>query len=206
MVIFMFQFGGLLFRRTERQDLELLHKWENDAELMMYSRSRPLSFLSMAQLEKQFEEGLKEEKKLPFIIELADKKEPIGIASIEQRDWGNVKTGNIGTYIAKKELWGKGLGRQITVALLEMAFMQLNMERCDAGTVEFNVRAQKTLTACGFRMSGRCREIHYVNGRKWDHFYFDMLREEYLSMRIELLRQTLKDKMEQYLDANRTSE
>ena len=60
----MFQFGSLLFRPTERQDLELMHEWENDSELMMYSRSRPLSFLSMAQLEKQFEEGLKDEKKL----------------------------------------------------------------------------------------------------------------------------------------------
>jgi RimJ/RimL family protein N-acetyltransferase len=76
----MFQFDSVLFRRTERQDLELVHNWENDAELMMYSRSRPLSFLSMAQLEKQFEEGLKEEKKFPFIIELVNTKEPIGVA------------------------------------------------------------------------------------------------------------------------------
>lgn len=202
----MFQFGYVLFRPIEKQDLALLHEWENDSELMMYSRSKPLSFPNMTQLEKQFEEWLKEERNLHFIIELVDKREPIGFARLEQGDWGNVKSGHIGTYIAKKELWGKGLGRQITVALLEMAFMQLNVERCDAGSVEYNSRAHKTLMACGFKKSGTYRKIHYVNGRKWDHFYFDLLRDEYLNVRMELLRQTLGDKSEQYLQTNRISE
>ena len=195
----MFQFGNVLFRPMEKQDLELLHIWENDSELMMYSRSRPLNSVNMIQLEKQFDEWMKEEKNLHFIVELVDTKEPIGVARLEQRDWGEVKTGHIGTYIAKKELWGKGIGKQITLALLEMAFMQLNVERCDAGSVEYNTRAHKTLMACGFKKSGIQRKIHSVNGRKWDHFYFDLLREEYLHARMELLKQVLDTKLEQYL-------
>ena len=196
----MFQLGSVLFRPLEKEDLKLLHKWENDTELMMYSRSKPLNFSSMTQLEREFEERLKEKKHQRFIIELADTKKPIGIARLEQRDWGNVKTGHIGTYIAEKELWGKGLGRQITVALLEMAFIQLNVERCDAGSVEYNSRAHKTLKWCGFKKSGTYRKTHYVNGRKWDDFYFDLLREEYLKARMELLRQTLGSSLEQYLE------
>ena len=61
----MFQFGNVLFRPLEKQDLELLHKWENDSELMMYSRSRPLNSVNMAQLEKQFEEWMKD---VPFFL------------------------------------------------------------------------------------------------------------------------------------------
>ncbi len=195
----MFQFGNVLFRPTEKEDLKLLHRWENDAELMMYSRSKPLNLPSMAQLEMQFEERLKEEKNLRFIVELVDPQKPIGSARLEQRDWGNVKTGHIGAYIAEKELWGKGLGRQIAVALLEMVFMQLNAERCDAGSVEYNSRAHKTLMWCGFKKSGIRRKVHYVNGRKWDHFYFDLLRDEYLNVRLKLLKQTLGDRMKEYL-------
>lgn len=202
----MFQFGRVLFRPLEKEDLKLLHKWENDAELMMYSRSKPLNFSSMAQLEREFEERLKEEKHLRFIVELVDTKKPIGIARLEQRDWGNVKTGHLGTYISKKKLWRKGLGRQITVALLEMAFIQLNVERCDAGSVEYNSRAHKTLTWCGFNKSGTFRKSSYVNGRKWDHFYFDLLREEYLQLRKELLRKTLGDKLERYLEKNQITQ
>ncbi len=196
----MFRFGSVLFRPLEKKDLELIHKWENDSELMMYSRSKPLNLVNIAQLEKQFEESLKDEKNLLFIVELIDSKEPIGKAILEQNNWGNVKTERLGTYIAKRSLWGKGIGRQITVGLLEMAFTQLNAERCEAGSVEYNKRAHRTLTWCGFKKSGIFRDFHFVNGRKWDDFYFDLLREEYLKVRMRLLRQTLGSGLEQYLE------
>lgn len=69
-----------------------MHKWENDSELMMHSRSRPLDFVIMAQLERQSEERLKDERNLFMVVEFANAKEPIGTASLEQRDRGNVKT------------------------------------------------------------------------------------------------------------------
>ena len=200
----MFEFGEVRFRPVEKEDLKLLHEWENDFELITYSRNRPMNFLSMAQLEKQYEDWLKDERGLHFMIELAGSKEAIGTARLERQDWGNVKTGEIGTYIGKKELWGKGLGRQVTVALLEMAFNQLNVDRCEASSVEYNHRAHRALEACGFRRSGVSRQSAFVNGRKWDRFHFDILRDEYLSVRADLLKQTLKDKLEEYLERHCT--
>jgi len=128
----MFEFGKLRLRPIEREDLKLLHEWENDFELIMYSRSKPMNFVNTAQLEKQYDEWVKDEKELRFMVELLDSEEAIGIARLRREEWGNVKTADVGTYIGKKELWGKGLGRQIIVALLEMSFNQLNMERCEA--------------------------------------------------------------------------
>jgi RimJ/RimL family protein N-acetyltransferase len=194
-----FEFGDLRFRPVEREDLKLLHVWENDFELMMFSRSRPLNFASLAQLEKQYEEWVKDEKEQRFIVELVDSNEAIGIARIERQEWGNVKAANVGTYIGKKELWSKGLGKQITVALLEMCFNQLNMERCEAWSVEYNHRAHKALEACGFQKVGIVREAVFVNGRRWDGFHFDTLRDEYLNVRMGLLKQTLGDKLQEYL-------
>ena len=182
----------------EREDLKALHKWENDFELIMYSRSKPINFVNMAQLEKQYEEWVKNEKELHFIVELLDSKQPIGIARLERGDWGNVRTANLGTYIGEKEQQGKGLGRQITVALLEMAFNQLNMERCEAWSVEYNQRAHKALEMCGFKKGGVVRQAAFVNGRKWDGYHFDILREEYLNIRADLLKQSLGDKSEEY--------
>lgn len=195
----MFEFGKVRFRAVEREDLRLLHVWENDFEVIMYSRSRPLNFVNVAQLEKQFEDWVKDERDLHFIVELADSKEAVGIARLEKQDWGNVKTADVGTYIGKKELWGKGLGRDITVGLLEMAFHQLNMERCQAFSVEYNHRAHKVLKACGFKKAGQFREIVHVNGRNWDSYHFDILRREYLKIRTNLLKETLGNKAEEYL-------
>lgn len=185
-------------RPVESEDLKRLHEWENDFELIMYSRSKPMNFVNMAQLEKQYEEWVKDEKELRLIVELIDSKEAIGIARLRQENWGNVKTADIGTYIGKKELWGKGIGRQITMALLEMSFNQLNVERCEAWSAEYNHRAHKALEACGFKKGGVFRCAAFVNGRKWDGFHFDILREEYLKIRMDLLKQTLGDRLEKY--------
>ena len=70
----MFEFGDLRFRPVEREDLKLLHEWENDFEVIMYSRGKPINFVSMAQLEKQYEEWTKDEKEIHFIIERVDLK------------------------------------------------------------------------------------------------------------------------------------
>ncbi len=194
----MFEFGNLRFRPVEKEDLKLLHEWENDFELIMYSRSNPMSFVNMAQLEKKFEEWVKEEKHFHFIVEMGGEKDAIGIARIRLEEWGRVKTGEIGTYIGKKELWGKGVGRRITVALLEMAFNQLNVDRCEAWSVEYNDRAHKALEACGFEKGGIMREAVYVNGRKWNGLHFDILRDEFQNLRSSLLTQVLGEKKAEY--------
>jgi len=194
-----FEFGSLRFRPIEKDDLKLLHGWENDFELMMFSRSKPMSFTNMAQLERQYEEWVKDEKTLRFMVELLPKNEPIGIAKIEREEWGNVRSANVGTYIGNKGLWGKGIGRQISVALLEMSFVQLNMERCEAFSVEYNKRAHRVLESCGFKKAGVMRQSNFVGGRKWDSYCFDILREEYLALRTKLLKQVLGDGLEGYL-------
>lgn len=183
----------------EKEDLKLLHEWENDFELIMYSRAKPMNFMNMAQIEKQYEERTKEETNLYFIVETVNPKESIGIATIRRNEWSNVKTGDIGTYIGKKELWGKGYGKQITVALLEMAFFHLNLERCEAWSVEYNIRAHKAIEACGFQRNGVLRETSWVNGKRWNSYYFDILRQEYLAKRTELLKKTLGEKFDEYL-------
>ncbi|MEE8632815.1 MAG: N-acetyltransferase, partial [Candidatus Bathyarchaeia archaeon] len=77
----MFEFGDIRFRPIEKEDLKTLHRWENDFELIMYSRSKPINFVNMTQLEKLYEEWVKDKKHLRFIVELrTHAKEALGIA------------------------------------------------------------------------------------------------------------------------------
>ena len=110
-----------------------------------------------------------------------------------------MKSAAVGTYIGKKELWGKGYGRQITVGMLEMCFLHLNMDRCEAWSVEYNTRAHKSLEACGFKKAGILRETSFVNNKKWNSYVFDILREEYLGLRKQLLTKSLGEKLDEYL-------
>jgi len=195
----MFEFGNVKFRPWEKEDLKLLHQWENDWEVIMYSRALPMNFQSMTQLERTFEERMKEEKNLYFIVETISPQESIGIATIRKEEWANVKSAGVGTYIGKKKLWGKGIGKQITVAMLEMCFFHLNQERCEAWGVEYNTRAHKSLEACGFKKVGTLRETSFVNNKRWNSYVFDILRQEYLDMREKLLKETLGEQLAEYL-------
>jgi hypothetical protein len=47
------------------------------------------------------------------------------------------------------------------------------------------------------KKGGAVRQTVFVNGRKWDSYYFDILRDEYLDIRLDLLKQTPKDKAEE---------
>ena len=195
----MFEFAELRFRPLEKEDLKLLHAWENDFELMMYSRSQPLNTVSMAQLEERYAEWMKNERNIHFIVENTESNQPIGFASIRREMWGNVPAADIGTYIGKKELWEKGIGKKITAALLEMCFIHLGLEHCQAWSVEYNTRAHRALEACGFKKGGVLRNTVFVAGRKWGSFHFDILREEYMDMRMKLLKKTLGDSVRDYL-------
>jgi RimJ/RimL family protein N-acetyltransferase len=127
-------------------------------------------------------------------------KEPVGVARIERQEQGNVRSADIGTYIGNKEYWGRGLGKQITVALLEIAFIQLNIERCEAWSVEYNTRAHTVLESCRLKKGGALRQAAYVNGKKWDVYHFDILREEYMAARVDLIKEVLGVKMNEYLE------
>jgi len=155
----LFEFAELRFRPIEKDDLKWLHVWENDFETMMYNRSQPLCTISMSQFEERYSEWMKDEKSLNFIVENTALKEPIGTAGIHRDKWSNVPTATIGTYIGKKECWEKGFGTKITVALLEMGFIHLGLNSCQAGSVEYNTRAHRTLEACGFKKCGIVREV-----------------------------------------------
>ena len=196
----MFEFGKVRFRATEKDDLRFIHEWENDAEVMTFSRNVPMNFANIAQIEKMYDEWNKNDKELRFIVELLETNEPIGVARIEQWDWGGVRTADIGTYIGKKTLWEKGIGKQITLALLEMCFFEMNMDRCEASSVEYNQRAHRVLEKCGFRKAGVMRQSAFVKGRKWDRYKFDILKEEYLNVRETLLAETLGENAKEYLE------
>jgi diamine N-acetyltransferase len=201
-----FEFGAVRFRSVEREDLRLLHGWENDFWVIMYSRGRPLNFVNVPQLEKLYEEWVKDEKQTHFIIEVVESGEAVGTARLHLHDWGRVRSCDIGAYIGKKELWGKGLGKQVYLGLLEMAFRQLNVDRCEASSVEYNRRSHKALEAVGFKKIGVFRQCVFVNGRKWDDYAFDLLREEYLEQRAALLTRILADKAEEYVKKHCTIE
>ncbi len=195
----MLEFGPIKLRAWEREDLKKVHEWENDFETMLYSRGMPQQVKSYDAVVKYYEKEMEREDRLHYIVELRDSREAIGTAVIRLENWGGVRRGNIGTYI-DKNYWNKGLGKIITLALLEISFYHLNLEKCEACSIEYNKRAHRVLENCGFKRYGIERKSAFVLGRKWDWHCFDILREEYMQMRKELFSKILKEDKDEYME------
>ena len=194
----MLEIGTIILRAWEKEDLKNVYRWENDFETMLYSRGAPHQIKSYEQVMQYYDEEMKREDRVHYMIELRDTNEPIGTAVIRLNNWGGVRKGNIGTYLDKK-YWNRGLGKLVTLGLLEIAFHFMNLEKCAACSIEYNKRAHKVLEYCGFKRYGVERKSVFVLGKKWDWYCFDILQDEYLHIREELIRKILKKQSEEYL-------
>jgi diamine N-acetyltransferase len=193
----MFNFGSVRFRAMEKEDLKYIHEWENDYELFLYTRANPLHFITLEQVESEYNELLKNKNASKFIVESNDDKRVVGLArfSIAESD---VRSAEIGVYIATKEQLGRGLGKLITLGLLEMLFYHRGFEKISAGSAEYNKRAHKALEYCGFKKEGEFRRGIKLYGKYYSWYIYGELYEEYMQIREKALKETLKEYYEGY--------
>jgi len=215
----MFIIGNIRFRAIEKSDLKLLHEWQNDYKISLLNRAEPLSFVTMEELEQDYDAMVKSKKTTRFILEdigisTAEElepevendqtvedmgvNEPIGLARITVEE-GDVRAANIGLYIAYPVKWNKGIGKIVTLGMLEMLFYHRVFEKVNAGSAEFNVRAHKVLEYCGFKREGVHRKGIKLYGKYYSWYQYGILYEEYMPIREDLLQKTLKKDYNTYI-------
>ncbi len=188
----MLEIGRIRFRPLKREDLHLLEAWENCHECTLYARGKPLVFKNMDEIEKEYEEYLKDTDKHKFVIEMGQDDKAIGFASYKDSS-REVRNASIGAFIGEKEYWDQGLGKEITLALCEMLFFHLRYDRVSAWTSSFNHRARGVLEGVGFIHSGTSRKSGYLYGKRIDWYMYDILREEYMPQRRSYFKKYLEE-------------
>jgi RimJ/RimL family protein N-acetyltransferase len=105
---------------------------------------------------------------------------------------GVVALGNIQRRFRTAEAWfvlgAKEHARQdLTVGalarLLEYGFAHLDLRCVHAWTVEVNRGGRRVLERLVFRLAGRLRESHTMDGRPYDRLWFDLLAHEFKGYR-----------------------
>ena len=193
----MFKFETIRFKVMEKEDLKYIHEWENDYELYLYTRANPLHFISSEEVESEYNDLQKNKNMTKFIIENIKDNNPIGAARIAIRE-GDVRSAEIGVFIAERSQWSKGLGKLITIGLLEMLFYHRSFEKVFAGSAEFNKRAHKVLEYCGLKKEGEFRKDIKLYGKYYSLYMFGELYEEYMQIREKVLREVLKESYDEY--------
>lgn len=160
-------------------NLDRLHLWKNDAEIVQMSSDEPHSE-TMEQTCASLERWVSSEAK--EVVHVAIHQRPhdvfIGFAHLAHIDRYNERC-KLGIVIGEKKLWGNGYGTEAVTILVRFAFGTLGIRRISCETYGFNRRSIGMLERVGFLREGILRQsIRHEQGFA-DEYCYGLLREEW---------------------------
>lgn len=102
---------------------------------------------------------------------------PIGLVALNNVD-RNMRTGTLWAVAGEKSFAHRGWARVAASRLLTLAFQELGLHSVNTWTVEHNP-SQRGVARLGFRLIGRQRQCHLIDGRPYDRLLFDLLASEH---------------------------
>jgi RimJ/RimL family protein N-acetyltransferase len=168
-------------RSLELSDLDEIMKYWNDMELRNLVGSADRDPMSRNDEEEWIRNSWKqrqERKAFHFAIETISDNKLIGGTGLFEIDWTS-RSAMVGVSIYSPEYWGKGYGEESMNLLLSFAFRNLNLNRVELDTFDFNKRAQKCYLKVGFKEVGRRRKARFIDGQYRDDIIMDILKDEW---------------------------
>jgi diamine N-acetyltransferase len=162
-----------------RDNLLRHQKWLNDFEVnrTLHRASLPVTFESAAAWLGGF---ASQENRTSFTIYELTTLRPIGNSGLFQISHSR-RCAHFGIMIGEKDYWGRGYGTETTILMLDYAFRFLGLHNVQLGVYAYNERAIGAYTRAGYRVIGRVRESHRLNGRAYDTIFMDCLASEFLA-------------------------
>jgi RimJ/RimL family protein N-acetyltransferase len=173
----------LLLKPHTLADVEYMHLWENDAELLYYNDNRPEDRKSDTpeEIQKYLTEII-QEKPLPKIIYYAVHKKStqqlIGYGMIAFIDRYNQQC-KLGIVVGEKHEWGQGYAKEVLRAVIAYCFTTLDMNRIGVEIYDINQRAIRLFEHLGFKREGVVREAVLKKGKFVDEYIYGLLRSEW---------------------------
>ncbi len=168
-------------RPLDIEDLEDALRWVNDREVTLWltslrypmARKDEQKWIDDA-LANSFAEGVR------LAIETRDGKH-IGGINVHRTNPEDRKAG-LGIMIGEKDHWSNGYGTDAVLALLKLAFDEMNLHRVWLHVFPDNERAIACYLKCGFREEGRLRQEVFQDGRYYDVIVMGVLKDEFAAL------------------------
>lgn len=166
-------------RAVDYRDMDFMRKMLNDPEIerLVVGWSFPVS---SAEQEKWFAVAMQDKKNQRFVIETPNNDE-VGISVLSDIDWKN-RMATTGIKLANGRDRKKGIGTDVTMAVMRYAFDELNLNRLTTTWLEDNIPSQKLHLKCGYCVEGCIRDYVYKNGQYKNLIVAGILRDEYYQM------------------------
>ncbi len=165
----------VVLRALEQTDLEVLHRWINDAEVIhALAMAFPKSLLD----EQRWLEREQDPKRDLVLGIQTIEGELIGTCGLHRIDPINHNAA-LGIMIGDKARWSQGYGTDAMVTLCLFGFSEMNLHRLCLHVYDFNPRAVACYEKVGFVHEGRYREAAYKHGAYHDILEMGLLRDEF---------------------------
>ncbi|MBI4615316.1 MAG: GNAT family N-acetyltransferase [Planctomycetes bacterium] len=176
--------GRVVLVSHDLADAEIYCRWFNDPELHHYNCDRRFTAFSLDEtvdlLRRSWIETGPDCRR--FAVRLLGTGRLVGQADIYQIH-ADSRRARVGLEIGEKDLWGRGLGREVLGMLLEEAFGSLDLHRVEALIYSFNLRSVRLFERAGFRREGVLRERLARDGGFHDEYIYGLLAREWRERR-----------------------
>jgi RimJ/RimL family protein N-acetyltransferase len=172
----------LILGPFEPTDLDALHRWENDAEILAMSDD-DLGGQTVEQTKAMLARWMApSDEAVRFAIRVAETRRFIGFINLGQieRAQGRCRTGFC---IGEKDAWGRGYGTEALRAVVAHAFETLGLRRVGAEAYADNPRSIALLSRVGFRREGVKRDYVARGDGFVDELDFGLLRDDWIAAR-----------------------
>lgn len=111
-------------------------------------------------------------------VRLDEAETPIGVVALSHVD-RRFGTGQLWYLMGDKRYEGRGCTSAAVSKLLGVAFDEIGLQAVNAWAVVDNRASIRVLERNHFRLIGRQRRCHYIDGRPFDRLLFDLLATEF---------------------------
>lgn len=107
-----------------------------------------------------------------------DEDAPIGVAGLSNVD-RHFKTAMPWVVLGDKRYSARGYPARASSGIITVGFAELGLHAVNAWAVETNVASLRIIRRLHFRLIGRQRQCHYIDGIPHDRLLFDLLASEH---------------------------
>lgn len=165
----------ITLRAMENRDLEILRRWRNHPDLMLYH----FSTLPVSEAAQQhwYESRCADSANVTLIIE-NENHAAVGYTILKNIDHKN-RNAEIGLHL-DPEYQGKGYGKDAFKTLIRFCFQEMNLHRVFLQVLDFNERAYHLYERLGFTVEGHLREAYFTQNRYHDIIVMSLLESEFI--------------------------
>ena len=173
--------NNCIIRESQFEDYKYFAEWEVDPAVTQY-----LSFDAGRTYEDVVSEAYAnkaDDTMIDYTIVDKISGEPIGRIFLSRIDKHSDSLDITKIYIGNSEYRGKGLAKEVMIALLEYCFEELGLHRVTLDFYSGNERAKCLYEKLGFKHEGVARESTKKDGNYYDLNLMSILRSEFLENR-----------------------